>query len=172
MSMKQRLWFLYLHLWVSVVPDVPVHGFSSQGPCREVRHSPHYCKSDPFHMVSFPVQPAGKLVPLDSSRGGESSSVTWGCSFFWYTGGPWDILSDAILSAPSEWGFLYLQIAHYSQGHDWHGISRCCYLCVWTVSRLYEWLRDLQAVWDCKAAEARYGDHGGQSVCCGQPCSL
>ena len=59
-----------------MVPDVPVSGFSSQGPCREVQHSPHYYKSDHLHMDSFPVLPARKPAPLDSSRDSESSDCT------------------------------------------------------------------------------------------------
>ena len=62
--------------------------------------------------------------------------------------------------------------SHTLQGHGVHGTPRCCHLRVWTVCRLHEGSRDLQAVRDCEAVEACYGDHGGQRICCGQPCSL
>lgn len=54
---------------------------------------------------------------------------------------------------------MRLQTSHYISGHYWHGNPRCCYLYVWTVCRLSVWSRGLNAVWDIKATEARYGDH-------------
>lgn len=53
----------------------------------------------------------------------------------------------------------------YISGHYWHGNPRCCYLYVWTVCRLSAWSRGLNAVWDIKATEARYGDHTAVCYC-------
>ena len=97
----------------------------------------------------FTVLPAGKPAPLDSSRDSESSPARWVCSFSWYTGDPWlyrAILSDAILSAPSEWVFLYLQIAHYIQGHDWHGTPRCCHREIFKLSGIVKLLKPGMAI--------------------------
>ena len=176
--MLQKLFYFFstetsTYWRAAALPDASLSRVTSQGPCREVLYPPQHCQSDCVHLDTLPVLPAGKPASVDPIWSCQSSPTTWVFCVCWHTGGAWlhrDLLPNALFSSPAEWSVFQLQVAHNIQGNDWHGSPWCHYVCVRAVCGIHEWSGDLQTFWNCEAAAARHGNHGGQRLLGWQPC--